>query len=188
MFFFCAMHLSSPPLPCGSVVLQRVIETERCRCWVSDELCCVCESLRTNVMSALCSTLSNTATCSSSFEWLYISLPVSPPVLPISLCHPWVGCASPFAPSYLLSPDHPSSNFAEKVNAAPLAAAESALMLPGCCCHPRPACILSHSPSLPPSLPRSLARHIEWPLTAASATRSNSDITPLYMSLQFLPK
>lgn len=49
---FSALCIS--PLPCGSVVLHRVIETERCRCWVSEVLCCVCESLRANVTSVLC--------------------------------------------------------------------------------------------------------------------------------------
>lgn len=181
---FCAVHLSSP-LPCGSVVLHQVIETERCRCWVSYQLCCVCVCLW-GQMWCLC--FVDTVQHSNLLfllQRIYISLPVSSPVLPIPLSVTR-GCACLSCSVLLAFTWSPSSNFSEKVNAAPLAAAESALML---FCQPSPASLRLLPASLPfPLSLAKLARHIKWPLTAASATRSNSDITPLYMRLQFLPK
>ena len=181
------MHLSSPPLPCGSVVLHRVIETERCRCWVSDELCCVHESLRTNVMSALCRQPSNTAN-SLFLLWaaLRLSLPVSSPVTSHLSLSPRGCVRSSLAPSYLLSPDHPLIRHLRESQCCSACSRwiSANVVLPS------PSCTRPLS-FLPPSLPPSLAH---WHVTSsghsqrASAPRSNSDITPLYMSLQFLPK
>lgn len=128
---FCTVHLCSP-LPCGSVVLHQVIETERWRCWVSYQLCCVRLSLRTNVMSVLLSTLSTTATCSSSFSGstsLFLSLPRYFPSLS---CHSWV-CISPRLCLTYFHLIPLLCDYSGKVNAAP---AESALMLS---CQPSPA-------------------------------------------------
>lgn len=191
MCFFCAMHLSSP-LPCSSVVLHWVTETERCRCWVSYQLCCVCGSLRTNVMSALCRHCPTQQLALPPLAALNLSSCLFSSTSHLSLVTRGcvlLSCSVLLTFTWSLPATHPSSNFSEKVNAALLAAAESALTL---FCQPGPASLPSvvHSVSSSPPLPLSLARsrHIKWPLTAASATRSNSDITPLYMRLQFLYK
>lgn len=129
---FSAVLLSSP-LPCSSVVLHQVIETESLVLGFL-QLFSMCASLRTNV-----------STSSTSFQHSNLLFLPSAALqslllaLPFSLYHSRV-CFSCIFCLVLLSPD-----LFEKVNTARLPAAESALML---FCQPGPAS-LSH-PHLPP--------------------------------------
>lgn len=140
-----------------------------CRCWISYELCCVWVWVW-GQMWCLCFVITDQH---SNLLFLlqrpYISRPLSFPALPISPCHSWV-CVSPlFRLTFTWSL---SSNFSEKVNAGPLAAAESALML---FCQPRPASLLSFIlsvSSLPPSLALSLTGTSHQVATHSSITDS----------------
>lgn len=143
------------------------------------------ESSRTNVTVCVLSTLSNTATCFSSFNsstFLFRSpLLYFPHLYPHLLVFLSLSLISFIHLSFL----HPILLF-QPLRKSMLAAAESALKQ---LCQPRPASALSPFPCLiPTSLAPSLARHIKWPLMAASVARSNSDVTPLYMSHKSRPK
>lgn len=182
--FFCAMHLHSP-LPCSSVVLHQVIETVMPVLDFLWTLLGVSVSLRTDVMSVLC------------HHWPTQQLALPPSVtrhhsssLLSSTSHlslTLVGVCFSLARSYFYLIPFFQLLWESQCRPACSSWFSTNVVLPAPSCISPLSFSLSH-PSLPRLHSRWLARHIKWPLTAASQTRSNSDITPLYMSPHMLSK